>query len=133
MLGWINPTLYANPQAFNDIKLGSNVDGRGVDCPGGVGFNATPGWDPVTGLGSIAYPILRQILNTTTDAGAGCVGCQINGTITTMDNQDTYYDHGEDEIEEVISELNSTTTAIDEITGNSYDDLVSGLLSYDGS
>jgi tripeptidyl-peptidase I len=44
-LGFINPTLYANPQVFNDITVGSNA---GCDI---AGFPAAPGWDPATGLG----------------------------------------------------------------------------------
>jgi kumamolisin len=39
--GFINPTLYANPSALTDITQGNNN-----------GYNAGPGWDPVTGLGS---------------------------------------------------------------------------------
>ncbi|THH29194.1 hypothetical protein EUX98_g4996 [Antrodiella citrinella] len=51
-LGFLNPFLYANPQAFNDITTGSN--------PGcnSNGFPATTGWDPVTGLGTPNFPAL---------------------------------------------------------------------------
>lgn len=42
-LGFLNPMLYANPDAFNDITIGSNP-GCYTD-----GFAAQPGWDPVTG------------------------------------------------------------------------------------
>jgi kumamolisin len=40
-IGFINPTLYAAPDAFNDITIGDNGD-----------FAASPGWDACTGLGS---------------------------------------------------------------------------------
>ena len=40
-VGYINPQLYQNAAAFNDIKKGTNGD-----------FSATPGWDACTGLGS---------------------------------------------------------------------------------
>ncbi|KAM5532589.1 hypothetical protein V8D89_013715 [Ganoderma adspersum] len=47
-VGFINPALYSNlfRGSFNDITKGSNP-GCGTD-----GFPASPGWDPVTGLGT---------------------------------------------------------------------------------
>jgi kumamolisin len=39
--GFVNPTLYSNPTAFNDITSGNNG-----------AFSAGPGWDACTGLGS---------------------------------------------------------------------------------
>jgi tripeptidyl-peptidase-1 len=54
-VGFINPVLYANPSAMNDIKSGSNP-GCGTN-----GFSAVPGWDPVTGLGTPDYNKLLQI------------------------------------------------------------------------
>ncbi|CCM06013.1 uncharacterized protein FIBRA_08256 [Fibroporia radiculosa] len=47
-IGFINPTIYTAEfmMAFNDITTGSNP-GCGTE-----GFNARPGWDPVTGLGT---------------------------------------------------------------------------------
>ncbi len=51
-LGFINPALYKIAagarylQDFHDITSGNNTNGQVV------GFNAIPGWDPVTGLGS---------------------------------------------------------------------------------
>lgn len=54
-IGFLNPTLYANPGAFNDITIGSNPG-----CGTG-GFNATPGWDPVTGLGTPNFPKLKEV------------------------------------------------------------------------
>lgn len=53
-LGWLNPWLYANPGAFNDITEGSNPG-----C-GTQGFSATGGWDPATGLGTPNYGALRS-------------------------------------------------------------------------
>ena len=46
-VGFVNPTLYANPWALNDITNGTNPG-----C-GTVGFSAVPGWDPVSGLGMV--------------------------------------------------------------------------------
>ncbi|CAF9905503.1 MAG: hypothetical protein GOMPHAMPRED_003229 [Gomphillus americanus] len=56
-LGFLNPTLYAHPHVFNDI-----VDGYNLGCNAAVGFNATTGWDPVTGLGTPKYADLRKLL-----------------------------------------------------------------------
>jgi subtilase family serine protease len=55
-LGFVNPALYgiaAGPayhQAFHDITAGTNT----VEFPPETitGYQAGPGWDPVTGLGS---------------------------------------------------------------------------------
>ena len=55
-VGFLNPTMYANPDAFNDI-----VEGYNLGCNAAVGFNATPGWDPVTGLGTPNYPKLLDV------------------------------------------------------------------------
>ncbi|QKX54516.1 uncharacterized protein TRUGW13939_01603 [Talaromyces rugulosus] len=49
-VGFINPALYANPSVLNDITNGSNPN-----C-GSQGFQASRGWDPVTGLGTPNYP-----------------------------------------------------------------------------
>ncbi|MCJ1248318.1 hypothetical protein MMC30_005535 [Trapelia coarctata] len=48
-VGFINPTLYANPGMMNDITSGGNP---GCGTPG---FQAVAGWDPVTGLGTPNY------------------------------------------------------------------------------
>ena len=53
MLGLLNPFLYQNPTAFNDITQGNNPG-----C-GTSGFEAAKGWDPVTGLGT---PKFGQLL-----------------------------------------------------------------------
>lgn len=49
-VGFINPVLYANPDALNDV-----VNGTNPGC-GTAGFDAAPGWDPVTGLGMSLFP-----------------------------------------------------------------------------
>jgi kumamolisin len=56
-VGFVNPTLYANGAAFTDITSGNNN-----------GYDAGPGWDPVTGLGS---PIGSSILAALKAAQAG--------------------------------------------------------------
>jgi tripeptidyl-peptidase-1 len=57
-VGFINPVLYANPWALNDVKKGGN---RGC---GTSGFRAVTGWDPVTGLGMYRTRlwVLRRIV-----------------------------------------------------------------------
>lgn len=55
-VGFLNPVLYANPWALNDITNGTNL-GCGTE-----GFHATKGWDPATGLGSPNYERLRDLL-----------------------------------------------------------------------
>ena len=52
-LGFLNPFLYANPHAFNDITSGSNP---GCNTSG---FEAGKGWDPVTGLGTPNFAALQ--------------------------------------------------------------------------
>jgi hypothetical protein len=59
-LGWFNPLLYAHPEMFNDITVGSN--GAGIHC-GGKGFPTAVGWDPVTGLGTPNYPAMAKVVN----------------------------------------------------------------------
>ena len=69
-LGLVNPLLYSlqesTPTAFNDIVMGSNFDGDWqppcaqypAQCP--YGFTTQPGWDPVSGLGSPNFPVIRD-------------------------------------------------------------------------
>ncbi len=80
-LGNINPNLYRLAQntsnVFHDVTTGNNfhVCQKGTpNCPGGgsVGYVAEPGWDAVTGLGSVdGYNLLAQW-------GNGVVGTTIS-------------------------------------------------------
>lgn len=54
-VGFLNPTLYANPGVLNDITEGGN---QGCGTPG---FSSAEGWDPVTGLGTPNYPKLLEL------------------------------------------------------------------------
>ncbi|KAJ7791981.1 subtilisin-like protein [Mycena olivaceomarginata] len=57
VLGFLNPWLYANPKAFTDITEGHN---SGLECPtSSVAFDATKGWDALTGVGS---PVFDKLL-----------------------------------------------------------------------
>ncbi|KAJ7249982.1 subtilisin-like protein [Mycena rebaudengoi] len=57
VLGFLNPWLYANSKAFTDITEGHN---SGLECPASsVAFDATKGWDALTGLGS---PVFDKLL-----------------------------------------------------------------------
>jgi subtilase family serine protease len=61
--GSVNPTLYqlhaSTPSAFHDITTGNNkipCTSGSTNCPSGttsIGFNASPGYDQATGLGSL--------------------------------------------------------------------------------
>ncbi|KAI0063506.1 subtilisin-like protein [Artomyces pyxidatus] len=59
-LGFINPAIYSDlfSWAFNDIKSGGN---QGCGTPG---FNATEGWDPVTGMGTPDLSLLLPLFLT---------------------------------------------------------------------
>ena len=57
-LGFLNPWLYANADAFTDVTLGTNAIGRGTG-PIKYGFNCTKGWDPATGLGT---PLFKKLV-----------------------------------------------------------------------
>ncbi|RAK75328.1 S53 family peptidase [Aspergillus fijiensis CBS 313.89] len=54
-VGFLNPVLYRNADALNDITNGTNP-GCGTD-----GFSTAPGWDPVTGLGTPNFPKLLEV------------------------------------------------------------------------
>ncbi|KAJ7248940.1 subtilisin-like protein [Mycena rebaudengoi] len=57
VLGFLNPWLYANSKAFTDITEGHN---SGFECPASsVAFDATKGWDALTGIGS---PVFDKLL-----------------------------------------------------------------------
>jgi tripeptidyl-peptidase-1 len=53
-LGFLNPFIYQNPQAFFDVTHGKN-NANQKD-----GFQATEGWDPATGHGTPNYEALAE-------------------------------------------------------------------------
>jgi len=58
-LGWLNPWLYGDgSEGFNDIDEGFNK-GCGLD----KGFDAVPGWDPVTGLGTPMFRDMQEVID----------------------------------------------------------------------
>ena len=60
-LGWLNPLLYVNQGTFaNDITSGNNKCTSNACCD--QGYYAAPGWDPVTGFGSIDFKKLYTLL-----------------------------------------------------------------------
>jgi tripeptidyl-peptidase-1 len=62
-LGFLNPWLYNNSAAFTDITAGAGVGCMERDDFGGEGaaWNATVGWDPVTGLGTPMFDKLLEL------------------------------------------------------------------------
>ena len=55
-LGWINPTLYTKANhLLRDVTVGENKCLRATDTCCAEGFSSTPGWDPVTGWGTIDF------------------------------------------------------------------------------
>jgi tripeptidyl-peptidase-1 len=65
-LGFLNPLLYqmaaAQPSTFNDVTEGDNRCTEGSCCK--YGFDAGPGWDAVTGLGTPNYANMLQYVQT---------------------------------------------------------------------
>ncbi|KAI1822009.1 subtilisin-like protein [Xylaria intraflava] len=69
-LGFLNPLLYQNPEALDDVTLGGSTGCDGHARFGGppngspvipyASWNATKGWDPVSGLGSPNFPKLLK-------------------------------------------------------------------------
>merc|ERR1712110_1001251 len=57
-LGFVNPLLYQNADAFNDITKGSNAIGENA----GNGWKCTEGWDAVTGLGTPKFTNLQSVV-----------------------------------------------------------------------
>eukprot|EP01133_Synstelium_polycarpum_P012307 gene12307-14434_t len=63
-LGFINPLLYQAPStAFNDITTGNNGCNAHC-CLEEFGFEATSGWDAVSGLGSVNFKNLLAHIST---------------------------------------------------------------------
>ena len=58
VMGFLNPFLYRNADAFTDVTKGTNAIGRGTG-PLPVGYAASKGWDAATGLGT---PIFKKLL-----------------------------------------------------------------------
>ncbi|CAM9650333.1 unnamed protein product, partial [Discosporangium mesarthrocarpum] len=70
-LGFLNPLLYhtweTSPEAFNDVTFGDNRCATGhlrdtKCCPEGRGFEAVPGWDAATGLGTMDFPSFARVV-----------------------------------------------------------------------
>lgn len=69
-LGFLNPLLYSNADALNDVTLGGSTGCDGLarfhGPPNGspvipyASWNATAGWDPVSGLGTPNFPKLLK-------------------------------------------------------------------------
>ncbi|KAL9940154.1 hypothetical protein V8E36_000859 [Tilletia maclaganii] len=57
-VGFVHPTLYANPGAFQDITQGSSIE-CGPD--GSSGFSAASGFDTPSGLGAPRFTQLKSI------------------------------------------------------------------------
>jgi len=58
-LGFLNPFIYQNPTAFNDVTSGVNDY-----FSKGFGFKAIKGWDAATGLGTPDYEALSRVVMT---------------------------------------------------------------------
>ena len=56
-LGFLNPLIYQNAQAFFDVTSGMNDEGTGI------GFTAVAGWDPATGMGTPNYAALKEVVD----------------------------------------------------------------------
>merc|ERR1711862_94983 len=52
-MGWLNPFIYQNGDAFNDVTQGRNGGALGQD-----GFTAAKGWDPASGWGTPDFEAL---------------------------------------------------------------------------
>merc|ERR1712194_812313 len=57
-LGFLNPFIYQNPTAFQDVTSGVNGGGRKY------GFKAVKGWDAATGWGTPNYAALSKLIVT---------------------------------------------------------------------
>ncbi|HMD22656.1 MAG TPA: hypothetical protein VKH61_01060, partial [Streptosporangiaceae bacterium] len=67
-LGFVNPAIYriarssSYHQAFHDITTGNNIVNIPYPAAGPAGYQAGPGWDPVTGWGSPDAQVLVPLL-----------------------------------------------------------------------
>jgi hypothetical protein len=55
-LGFLNPFIYQNAAAFNDVTTGCNK------ASGPHGFTASKGWDPATGVGTPNFAALSKLM-----------------------------------------------------------------------
>lgn len=58
-MGYLNPFLYQNADAFTDVTVGTNAISRAGQTVK-FGFDTAKGWDPATGLGT---PIFSNLLS----------------------------------------------------------------------
>jgi subtilase family serine protease len=74
-VGFVNPQLYSlatSSGAFNDITMGNNrVSFQQFN---NVGYDAGPGWDPASGLGSPNGTVLSNLLKVGTSAAVALPG-----------------------------------------------------------
>jgi len=65
-LGFLNPWIYqtasAHPNAFFDVTTGDNILAGCCPKTDIGGFNAAPGWDPATGVGTPNYHVLATLI-----------------------------------------------------------------------
>merc|ERR1711869_145194 len=65
-LGFVNPLLYKNADAFTDITKGSNAIGENAAS----GWKCTEGWDAVTGLGTPKFTSLQTVVRSACGASS---------------------------------------------------------------
>jgi uncharacterized protein (TIGR03437 family) len=101
-LGNINPTLYAMAQSttgvFHDIVTGDNIvtvtcPPRSRSCvPGTVGYSAGPGYDLVTGWGSVdAYQLVTQWSGVSTPAPPAATALTLQPSVSLLTAADTVF------------------------------------------
>jgi tripeptidyl-peptidase-1 len=66
-MGYLNPFLYQNPDAFTDITVGTNAIDRGGEKVK-YGYACAEGWDPATGLGTPKFGKLLAAAMKSVDA-----------------------------------------------------------------
>merc|ERR1712196_29493 len=66
-LGFVNPLLYKNADAFTDITQGSNAIGENAAS----GWKCTEGWDAVTGLGTPQFTKLQTVVRSACGGSPG--------------------------------------------------------------
>jgi len=66
-LGFLNPFIYQNQGAFQDVTSGTNSNGHEY------GFTATKGWDATTGFGTPDFPALTKAVMAAAEQGSRLV------------------------------------------------------------